>query len=860
MRYWLYLLGLCPLSAFGQLSESFDDGDFTHSPAWEGDTACWQISGGRLQSRCRVADTAFLLSTPSAGVAGTQWTFRMQLHFNTSSKNYVRVYLAATAPPGDSSSTGYFVQIGGTGDNISLCRQDTAGRITALITGREGVTDHANNRLFLRVVCDRQYSWSLYRDTTGTGRYEVKEGNCTDSTYTRSRLFGIQVRQSTSGFFQKHFFDDIRAAPFVPDTAPPEIIRADPLSPRQLNLVFSEAVTAKSALSLLHYRIAGRAGPDSTFYDPAQPARVSLFFNTPLPEDRPLQLRIWDIADAAGNRLPDTAFTFAYHPPRQYDVLISEIFADPDPAEGLPAEKFVELRNNSAHPLNLQDWIFSNSTRSAVLPPFILDPDSMLILCSHLDEEQYRPFGNTAGLTGFPTPKIDGDLLSLRSRNGALIHAVAYRPSWYGDTARSAGGWSLEMKDTRHPCSDSSNWSASIHPSGGTPGSVNSVNLAGGGSVPDLVEVTVIDSLTLSAVFSQDMDSSLAAKADHYHIDKNILVDSVVARAPFFRTVALYLKRPLQRGVRYRLEVTGAAGCGGRPVGVKNTLAFGLLEQALPGDIILSEVLFHPQPGGEKFVELYNRSQKMIDLHNLYLARRENDGALTQAVRLSGEHAPFLPGTWLVVTPSPEDIRSRYYCKDPEAFLSPGRLPSYPQTEGDVVLLSGQDTVLDELAYREEDHFQLLQNTAGISLEKTDYNKPSGETANWQSAPADAGYATPTYRSAATAAGAADVAVDPPVISPGDQDGRDDEAFIRYRLGPAGGVANITVFDASGRAVGHPYRSFTLSAQGSLRWDGRGNGGRVLPTGLYILYIEIFNTEGAVKKWKLPVTVVRNVR
>src|SRR5690606_17028255 len=83
---------------------------------------------------------------------------------------------------------------------------------------------------------------------------------------------------------------------------------------------------------------------------------------------------------------------------------------------------------------------------------------------------------NAVAIPSLPALVNSGNTVTLFSPDNEIIHEVSYALSWYGSTAKSDGGWSLEMKNLQNICGGVSNWTASAHPSGGTPGTRNSVN------------------------------------------------------------------------------------------------------------------------------------------------------------------------------------------------------------------------------------------------------------------------------------------------------------------------------------------------------------------------------------------------
>ena len=156
---------------------------------------------------------------------------------------------------------------------------------------------------------------------------------------------------------------------------------------------------------------------------------------------------------------------------QQYDVVIDEIMVDPSPVISLPNNEWLELKNISGVAINLKGWKIDDLTgASGAMPNFILLPDSFVIVCATSFNQVMTSFGTTITISSFPSLNNDGDQLSLISSEGKIIHTVNYLPDWYQDELKKDGGWSLEMTDTKNPCSGSSNWKASSDIRGGSPG------------------------------------------------------------------------------------------------------------------------------------------------------------------------------------------------------------------------------------------------------------------------------------------------------------------------------------------------------------------------------------------------------
>ena len=547
----------------------------------------------------------------------------------------------------------------------------------------------------------------------------------------------------------------------------------------------------------------------------------------------------------------------------RFDIVITEIMADPTPAVGLPNAEFVEIKNISLTPYQLNGWKLSDASSTAsVTANYILQPDSVAILCSNSNVAAFSVFGRTIGLSSFPSLDNDGDVLTLRSPQGKVIHALNYTIDWYQNEVKKDGGWSLEMIDTRNPCGGMSNWKASIDPTGGTPGTRNSVDgVSNDTAPPQLLRTYALDSITVVALFDESLDSLSATALSNYSFSNNLVLSSVTPQLPLFNSVLLKLSSPLQKQTVYNLTVNKIRDCKGNVVGVYNKAKAGVAQEASRNDIVINEILFNPRPNAYDYVELYNRSNKIVDANKLYIANRNSSGVLTSIKKISETPFYLFPDDYIVLTEDAFSLQHEYLVTNPQIVLSLSSLPSFPDDKGTVVVTNSQGNVVDEVAYSEKWHFALINNNEGIALERIDPNDSSQKQSNWHSAASTAGYGTPGYKNSQfkqTKSVNAMIEVSPKVFSP-DNDGYDDIATINYQVSEPGYVANVSIFDANGRIVRYMVKNALLGLKGSWNWDGLNENGQKLPIGNYIIFTEIFNLQGKKKQFKNTVVLARRL-
>lgn len=385
-KTFLLLVFFLPKILFAQVNDNFDDSDFTIGTFWSGDDVEWTATTGQLQTNGpAVTPTTTHLSTASTLAVNCQWEFFANPKCATSSGNYMDVYLTSDSANLEGFGSGYFVRIGNTADDVSLYKK-IAGVATMIVDGTDGtVGSSSNNPMMVKVICDAIGNFTLYYDNTGTGTNYVLQGTVNDVTLTTSTFFGVLVKYSASNN-TKYFFDDVYVGPIIIDNTPPTILSASVTDALHVDLNFSEAVDSTTSSNKLNYTINNSIGqPDSVIRDAANFSLIHLKLLIPLQSATNYTLTCIGVQDIAGNGTPGTTVQFSFYEPQQYDMLINEIMAHPNPVVALPDAEYLELFNRSTFPININNWTISDATNTYSIPSYTIQPDSFLILCSASD-------------------------------------------------------------------------------------------------------------------------------------------------------------------------------------------------------------------------------------------------------------------------------------------------------------------------------------------------------------------------------------------------------------------------------------------------------------------------------------------
>lgn len=843
---WAHLLLMWP-PLVAQVTDDFSDGDFTQEPVWTGTDSVFCVNANyQLQLNATVGGNASLFIVdansrcqPDSGDDnGREWRFWIREAFAPSSNNFTDIYLCEN----------YFIRLGEAGSQDVIDLQRVDGTTTVSICRGSDNFIASPFSTFIKVTRSAAGLWQIFVDKTGNGEY-ILECQCIDKTYEPIGDFGIEITYSKSNA-QRVYLDDVYIGPEIVDETPPELENINILNENQITLKFNEAIDETTALDADNYNIDNQLNSPDFVEFFGNHSTILLTFSKTIQEDVDYKLIINKIQDISGNVAENIEMVFIHHITRENDLLINEIMADPEPVVGLPTAEYIEVFNNSGYPIDIGGWFLTiGATEKEITEQIVIQPDDYLIFCKNDAVELLSEYGNCLGFAGFAVTNA-GVRIELRNKDRELMSDVEFDLTWYRDKKKAEGGWSLEQIDPDAACAAKENWLASISKNGGTPGSRNSVD-ADNLLIPNIDYIDVISENIIEVVFNQKMDAQTLGTLENYTImEFDAHPEEITLIPENTRRVRLLLSQDLKPQSVYNILIENILNCTGVSLPPDSRFSFGLPGTPEKGEIIINEILFDPiEPAGD-YVELYNNSGKVFNLAYMkigvikYTFPNPPDTTLMQ---ICNENRLFLPYSFVLLTTTVKEIAEQYECQT-DNFIEMQGFPQYPNSEATVILTHNSQAI-DAIGYSEKDHYPLLTETKGVSLERI------GD--GWHSAAAPL-YGTPGSKNSSSVEDKEiddEIEVIPKIFSP-DNDGFDDITTINYKFNETGFTININIFDSEGRFMKRVADNCLAATVGYFVWDGLDANGHVVPPGIYVVLTEIFDLQGVVKRFKNAVVVV----
>lgn len=840
MRHFLTVVFiLTHVIIFSQITDNFTDGDFTSSPTWSGTDADFQVNASfQLQLNNSVAATSYL-TTPHGltDLNNKEWKLWTRQSFSPSGSNFGRIYLTSNNADLTTDPDGFYLQLGESGSNdaVRLFKVES-GVDTELIAGTAAQIA-SSFAIGIRVVRDNAGNWSLYIDPSGGENY-VLEGTATDATNLLGSHFGM-LDVYTSSNSTKFYYDSIYVGNEILDTEPPVLVSATAINANLVDVLFDEEVDQTTAEVIANYAITPTLALTSATVDGTNPALVHLVPTTALTNGQVYDLTTNNIEDLAGNASGSQNANFGFYVPEvplPGDVVINEFMCDPSPSVGLPMVEFVEIYNRSNKVFDVQGWKLGDASSQGTVGQNWLLPGDHMVLTSTSNVDS---FAVATAVTSFPSLNNSGDAITLYDNIGVRLDSISYTDDWYVDPTKDGGGYTIERINSEDPCSDQSDWAASNHPLGGTPGAQNSIfDNTPDTDVPGISQLVALAPNFLEIYYDEGMDSTSLADAN-FIISPSLTIQNnyVLDATPNYQT--LQFVENLTGSQVYSIEIQNVGDCWLNVTSLSGT--FALPEAPVEGDVVVNEILFNPVTGGADWVEVYNASNKLINLKDWQLANFSND--TISNIKTVEDHFLLYPDSYAVFGEDTTQIL-QYYPAAVSGRMIQMDLPSYSNDSGTVYLMfNGQ--LMDRVSYDDDWHFKLLDNTDGISLERIDPAGASNNGNNWHSAAESIGFGTPGAKNSQfyPAISTGDFNYTSETISP-DSDGFEDVLQVNYELTGEGFVGTFRIYDDRGRLIAKVLESELLSPQGTFIWDGTRDDNTKATIGTYIGVFEAFDLNG----------------
>jgi len=356
---------------------------------------------------------------------------------------------------------------------------------------------------------------------------------------------------------------------------------------------------------------------------------------------------------------------------------------------------------------------------------------------------------------------------------------------------------------------------------------------------PQLTGVEVINDKLLKVTFNEKINNS-GLSTTNFILNPLTSISQVEYNPLNPNQIQLILLESLDNKNDYFLTVKNIKDLNNNNL-ESSDVAFHYAARPKLGDLKLSEILFDPYSGGEDFIEIYNDSPGYISLEGLVIGNSENgdEEELTQKIELKAYE-------YLAISEDVNFLIDQYH-PIPSANFLEHDLPPFDNANGNPyirIMLDGVLITLDSMAYTEDQHFELIDDTEGVSLERISFKTSADEANNWFSSSENNNWATPGYQNSVLRIGNHannGFSIENRVFAPG----LPDNPFltIDYNFENSGTLADVKIFNSNGYQVRDMGSNILLGDEGFLIWDGLNDENVRVSIGVYVIILKTFNTE-----------------
>ncbi len=415
------------------------------------------------------------------------------------------------------------------------------------------------------------------------------------------------------------------------------------------------------------------------------------------------------------------------------EIVVNEIMYAPQGDE----PEWIELYNNSDCSINLKNWRAGDKSSAVLISGIDLEltPSEYLVISKEAVISELHNITSRLLVRPIPTLSNNGDDVLVYDLYSRTIDSVRYFPSWGGNS----GGRSLERKSADTTALNQNNWGSSTSINRSTPGRVNSISE----KEFDLEIISVITE-NKYAEMRKDFDFTVVIKnsgnANAGNFDLKLFRDKNFNRIKeaeeLISTTSIeFLESDNSMSIKLI--------CNDFETGQNQFIVFldyavdqftennlfvfninGVELNEARGDIVINEIMYAPRSPEPEWIEIFNRSSKIINLKNYVIG--DNSSSIT----ITGNDLMLEPEEYAVVS---EDSSIFSIYNDPGKVIT-AAIPSLNDGGDRIILLDSLGRTIDSTYYS-----PVWGGNYGRSLERIAAEKTSADSTNWKTTKAERG-------------------------------------------------------------------------------------------------------------------------
>jgi hypothetical protein len=256
---------------------------------------------------------------------------------------------------------------------------------------------------------------------------------------------------------------------------------------------------------------------------------------------------------------------------------------------------------------------------------------------------------------------------------------------------------------------------------------------------PNLTKVSVINDKQILLEFDEIVETSLANNSNNYSIVSFGKPESAIQDLQTPTNVLLTFSNSFVSEKDYEIIVAEIKDLSNNSVKLLAS-KFSYIAPAKI-ELVISEILFDPYVNQVDFVELYNPTEKAIELKGVRIKNFTNG----QEKTITSNHS-LKSKSYLALSLDLNSLKT-IYTPIAESNLISNDLPAFNNDYGNVSVVLPDNTIIDSFNYNFNYHLFINDSKVaeGVSLEKINLLAFVNDRANWHSASKAVKYATPGY-------------------------------------------------------------------------------------------------------------------